>query len=304
MEVPAWWCLDPDDSGLNVGNAILSNLIYGNAALGIDLGGDGVTPNHVGGLITGPNGFQNYPVLSSATSTATQTTINGSLNGAANTTYTIQFFSNTTADPSGFGQGQTYLGSTSVTTDSTGNVTFSATLNVQLAAGQSVERDGDGPERQYVRVRAGYHQHRSGRATRGAGPPGRARRTSTRPWNRSYSGSSTGWPRAAGASLDKGPVQAGRLSSGATRSFSRMCYMPARLETSRGTNRSLFRRTYLSSSARSRGVHDHAISTWEVPNDPPSVTDFVAASSWRLPVKARCWPRAGRATRVVPSTRP
>jgi hypothetical protein len=137
--------LDPDDSGLNVGNAILSNSIYGNAALGIDLGGDGVTPNHNGGLITGPNGYQNYPVLSSATSSPTQTTINGSLNGAAKTTYTIQFFSNTTADPSGYGQGQTYLGSTSVTTDSTGNVTFTATLNVDLAAGQSISATATDP---------------------------------------------------------------------------------------------------------------------------------------------------------------
>jgi len=134
-----------DDSGLNVGNAILSNQIYGNAALGIDLGGNGVTPNHIGGLITGPNGYQNYPVLSSAASTSTQTTINGSLNGAANTTYTIQFFSNTTADPSGHGQGQNYLGSISVTTDSTGNVTFTATLNVGLAAGQFISATATDP---------------------------------------------------------------------------------------------------------------------------------------------------------------
>jgi hypothetical protein len=79
----------------------LSNQIYVTAELGIDLGGDGVTPNHSGGLITGPNGFQNYPVLSSATSSSNRTTIEGSLNGAANTTYTIPFFSNTTADRRG-----------------------------------------------------------------------------------------------------------------------------------------------------------------------------------------------------------
>ena len=65
-------------------NAILSNLIYGNGALGIDLGGDGVTPNHTGGLITGPNGFENYPVLSSAVSSTTQTTISGSLKPSRN----------------------------------------------------------------------------------------------------------------------------------------------------------------------------------------------------------------------------
>ena len=137
--------LDPDNSGLNVGNAILSNSIYGNAALGIDLGGNGVTMNHSGGLISGPNGYQNYPVLSSAVSTASQTTIDGSLNAAANETFTIQFFSNTAADPTGFGQGQTYLGSISVTTNSAGNVTFSATFNVSVASGLSISATATDP---------------------------------------------------------------------------------------------------------------------------------------------------------------
>ncbi len=119
---------DPYSSGLVVGNAILSNSIFGNAALGIDLGGDGVTPNHQGGLITGPNGFENYPVLSSAVSSTTTMTVQGTLNAAASETFTIQFFSNPTADPSGFGQGQTYLGSITVKTDSSGNASFTATL--------------------------------------------------------------------------------------------------------------------------------------------------------------------------------
>jgi Bacterial Ig domain/Periplasmic copper-binding protein (NosD) len=137
--------LDPDDSGLNVGNAILSNSIYNNATLGIDLGGDGVTPNHNGGLITGPNGFQNYPVLSLASSSSTQTTIKGSLNGGSNTTYTIQFFSNTTSDPSGHGQGQTYLGSISATTDSAGNVNFTATLNVGITSSSFISATATDP---------------------------------------------------------------------------------------------------------------------------------------------------------------
>jgi hypothetical protein len=137
--------LDPDDSGLNVGNAILSNSIYGNAALGIDLGGNGVTMNHPGGLISGPNGYQNYPVLSTAVSTTSQTTITGSLNAAANETFTIQFFSNVTPDPSGYGQGQTYLGAISVTTNSSGNVTFSATLSVSVASGLSISATATDP---------------------------------------------------------------------------------------------------------------------------------------------------------------
>ncbi len=137
--------VDPGDTGLVVNNAILSNSIYGNAALGIDLGGNGVTMNHQGGLITGPNGYQNYPVLSSAVSSASQTTISGTLNGADSETFTIQFFSNTTADPSGYGQGQTYLGSISVKTDSSGNATFSATFNFSLATGLAISATATDP---------------------------------------------------------------------------------------------------------------------------------------------------------------
>ena len=45
------------------GNTIQENSIHDNAALGIDLGDDGVTANHVG-FEAGPNNYQNYPVLS------------------------------------------------------------------------------------------------------------------------------------------------------------------------------------------------------------------------------------------------
>jgi hypothetical protein len=137
--------LDPFALNTNLGNAILSNLIYGNAALGIDLGGDGVTPNHSGGLIAGPNGFENFPVLTSAVSSATQTTIDGTLNAADNSAFTIQFYVNTTADPSGFGQGQILVGSTSVNTDASGNATFSAVFDVAFAAGLAVSATATDP---------------------------------------------------------------------------------------------------------------------------------------------------------------
>jgi hypothetical protein len=137
--------VDPGFTGLNLGNAILSNSIYGNAALGIDLGGDGVTMNHSGGLIPGPNGYENYPVLSSAVTSASQTTIDGSLNAAASETFTIQFFSNVIADPSGYGQGQTYLGSIPVTTNSSGDATFSATLNFGLTPGLAISATATDP---------------------------------------------------------------------------------------------------------------------------------------------------------------
>jgi hypothetical protein len=135
---------DTYSSGYVIGNAILSNSIYGNGTLGIDLGDDGVTPNHSGGLIPGPNGFENYPVLSSAVSDSA-TTVQGTLNAAASETFTIQFFSNPTADPSGHGQGQTYLGSTTVTTDANGNASFSASLSVVVPTGYAISATATDP---------------------------------------------------------------------------------------------------------------------------------------------------------------
>ena len=117
---------------------ILSNSIFSNGGLGIDLNDDGVTPNHPGGAIPGPNNLQNYPVLTSAVSTGGKTTIMGTLNGAASSRYLIQFFANVAADPSGYGQGQTLIGSITVTTDSNGNASFTATFTATVPSGQFV----------------------------------------------------------------------------------------------------------------------------------------------------------------------
>ena len=104
-------------------NAILGNSIFSNSGLGIDLAGDGVTFNHQG-VIDGPNNYQNYPVLSVATSTGDNTRVGGVLNSDPDQNYTIEVYANDSCDPSFFGEGQTYLGSFSVTTDSNGQAIF------------------------------------------------------------------------------------------------------------------------------------------------------------------------------------
>jgi hypothetical protein len=91
--------------------------------------------NHVG-----PNNFQNYPTLASASSSGTSTLVTGTFGEAVepNTTLTLDFYANPTADPSGHGQGTTYLGSRTVQTDASGSVSFSADLAVGGLAGQWV----------------------------------------------------------------------------------------------------------------------------------------------------------------------
>ena len=152
-------------AGVNVatgtGNRISANSIYSNGALGIDLNGAGVLVNsNCQSNTNGANLLQNAPVLTAGSGnafvTATATDPNGntsefskcvpatltgnildiagSLNSLPSTTYTIEYFSNTSCDPSGYGQGQTYLGSTSITTASScGNNTLSGTLDLSSA---------------------------------------------------------------------------------------------------------------------------------------------------------------------------
>jgi hypothetical protein len=121
-----------------IGNSILSNSIFSNHHLGIDLVavGDpasGVTPNQPGER-SGPNDLQNYPVIVSAIGGA-KGAAQATLNSLANTTFLIQFFSNPVPDPSGYGQGETLLGGVPVTTDSSGNTTVSFSLPGGLPAG-------------------------------------------------------------------------------------------------------------------------------------------------------------------------
>ncbi len=118
-----------------VDNAIFENSIFTNAVLGIDLGADGVTPNHAFGVFpSGPNNFQNYPVLASATCSNGGVLVQGSItNSAAATAAHLEFFANVACDPAGFGQGQTFLGTADVTTDLSGGATFNAVFaNVDL----------------------------------------------------------------------------------------------------------------------------------------------------------------------------
>jgi hypothetical protein len=71
--------------------------------------------------------------------------VTGSLNSTPNTTFTLQFFSNASCDPSGHGEGKTLLGFTAVTTNRSGTVRFRATLPGVTAAGQVVTATATDP---------------------------------------------------------------------------------------------------------------------------------------------------------------
>ena len=118
------------------GNSILRNSIFENGSpggLGIALNNDGVTGNDPKDPDAGPNRLQNFPAITSASTTA----IAAKLNSRPNKTFTIQFFSNPAPNiPTGFGEGETFLGERTVTTNSEGRVSF--TFATALTAGEFV----------------------------------------------------------------------------------------------------------------------------------------------------------------------
>ncbi len=122
------------------GNPIRGNLIYRNLGLAIDLAGDGVTDNHLGGEAVGPNELQNFPVLGSLTLQPGSLSISGSLNDQGNQDYILDFYTTTAtdADPSGHGGASAYLGSTVVTTFAGGNTSFLFTQSGNLAGVQAI----------------------------------------------------------------------------------------------------------------------------------------------------------------------
>ena len=77
-------------------------------------------------------------MLNSALSSSGQTTITGHLDSAPDVTYWVQFFSNQQGTVTGYGQGQTYLGTATVTTDDSGHADFSVTLSVSVSNGQLI----------------------------------------------------------------------------------------------------------------------------------------------------------------------
>jgi hypothetical protein len=109
------------------GNRVLSNSIFSNAGLGIDLGANGITANDNDDLDAGANNLQNFPVITSATRSNTTglTTISGTFNSTpSRNNFFIQCFV-ALPDPSGHGEGLIPAGEDDdVATDDNGDGSF------------------------------------------------------------------------------------------------------------------------------------------------------------------------------------
>jgi subtilisin-like proprotein convertase family protein len=109
--------------------AIYSNSISGNGGLGIDLGTTGVTANDAGDGDSGPNDHLNFPTITAVNVRgANQLQYNFTLDvPAAASGYRVEFFANVAADPTGFGEGERYLGYVDIV-HAGGIQTFNGTL--------------------------------------------------------------------------------------------------------------------------------------------------------------------------------
>jgi parallel beta-helix repeat protein len=135
---------------------ILNNSIYQNddftgpfeavPGLGIDLvtGTDTATvPGHGLGPDeeianspgTGPDGWQNYPIFTTATTDTKAKTISasGTLHSVPNTSFTVQVFSDQFCNPYKYGEGQQLLASLTAKTNASGDTTFDGTWPQTLA---------------------------------------------------------------------------------------------------------------------------------------------------------------------------
>ncbi len=121
-------------------NPVLGNSIFDNGGLGIDLRPDaitgGVTENGAC-LATGANDCQPFPNVTAAAGGSAA--VAGNLHADPSTTYRIELFVNTAADPSGNGEGERLLGSLQVTTNAGGAVAWRfADAHAALADGEFV----------------------------------------------------------------------------------------------------------------------------------------------------------------------
>jgi hypothetical protein len=106
------------------GNAVWGNAIYGHTAgLGIRLVNNG-------------NYNRPAPVLTDARSRVSGVSVTGTLTSRANSRFTLEFFGNSDCNPSGYGEGQVFLGSLAVMTDAAGNGSFTAHLGAVVDPGQ------------------------------------------------------------------------------------------------------------------------------------------------------------------------
>jgi hypothetical protein len=113
-----------------VDNDVGGNTFFANAALAIDLAGDGPTTNDAGDADEGPNRLLNYPtILEATTDGLSTTTFRYTFSGQPNRAFTLFFYDCPVPNATGRGQGLTRVHSLGVTTNSAGDAAGTVTIS-------------------------------------------------------------------------------------------------------------------------------------------------------------------------------
>lgn len=128
-------------------NLIRFNSIYQNGALGIDLTADttlpiepdGVTANDCLDVDDLANNLQNFPVLAAPVFNANGTvSVQGALQSDIRQSYVIDFYASAAGDPSNYGEGETFIGSQLIQTNSNGQAAFGFNSTATVAPGSKI----------------------------------------------------------------------------------------------------------------------------------------------------------------------
>jgi hypothetical protein len=114
------------------GEAIHQNSIYANAAGGIV-------------LLSGGNQNESAPDLTSAVAGVGTVTVVGTVTGTPGAKLVVEFFANTVCDPSGYGQGERFVGSTTVVVGPDGEASFTDILDGTVDVGQFITATATDP---------------------------------------------------------------------------------------------------------------------------------------------------------------
>jgi hypothetical protein len=130
------------------GNEIVANAIFGNVGLGINSCADfdlgtlmcnditAVTANDPDDPDVGANNLQNFPALMAVDTDGA--VVDGALDSVPSSDYTIDIYASAACDPSGHGEGSSWLGSELISTDAGGDAAFSITLVSAVPTGYYV----------------------------------------------------------------------------------------------------------------------------------------------------------------------
>jgi S-layer homology domain len=137
-----------DNAGIR--NSMRANSIHDNGLLGIKnyTGNNAPQPNDAGDADGGSNLQQNFPIVLAAVHLVGSTEIVGKFDSTPSTTFELDFYSNPACPrfPREFLEGATYIGSTELSTDPTGHVTFASTLPVATEDGARISVTATDPD--------------------------------------------------------------------------------------------------------------------------------------------------------------